>query len=128
MRESVGGYVYLQATMTRLTAEVAADPGPGLATSSAVSSDARPGTGLAVDRPAAARVPRPTILGEVAVVLLLLRAYDMIREHAEVRAQAALRNGWDLLHAERLLHIDFEPAVNRWTSVHHAVSLAASYW
>ncbi len=71
---------------------------------------------------------RPAIVGEVAVVLLLLRAYDMIRAHAEVRTQAALRNGWDLLHVERLLHIDLEPAVNRWTSLHHAVSLAASYW
>lgn len=71
---------------------------------------------------------RPAIVGELAVVLLLLRAYDMIRAHAEVRTQAALRNGWDLLHAERWLHIDLEPAVNRWTSLHHAVSLAASYW
>jgi membrane-associated phospholipid phosphatase len=114
--------------MTRLTAEVAGRPAAGTAGSSAISADARPGISLAVERPAATRVPRPTILGEVAVVLLLLRAYDMIREHSEVRAQAALRNGWDLLNAERLLHIDFEPAVNRWTSVHHAISLAASYW
>jgi membrane-associated phospholipid phosphatase len=106
--------------MTRLTAEVAASP--------AMQPDARPGTGRGGDRPVTPRVLRPAILGEVAVVLLLLRAYDMIREHSEVRAQAALRNGWDLLNAERLLHIDFEPAVNRWTSVHHAISLAASYW
>lgn len=79
-------------------------------------------------RPISPRVLRPAILGEVAVVLLLLRAYDMIRAHSELRAQAALRNGWELLHAERLLHIDLEPAVNRWTSLHHVVSLAASYW
>ncbi|MFL6162824.1 MAG: phosphatase PAP2 family protein [Jatrophihabitantaceae bacterium] len=106
--------------MAHLTARVAERP--------ALPPDAPPGTGLAADRPPASRVLRPTILGEVAVVLLLLRAYDMIRVHAEVRTKAALRNGWDLLHVERLLHIDLESAVNRWTSLHHAVSLAASYW
>jgi membrane-associated phospholipid phosphatase len=132
--------------MTRLTAGnsaagFAGSTAPGLAAGSAPrfagsstpgfagnTADARPAAGVAVDRPAPRVLRRPAILGEVAVVLLLLRAYDMIREHAEVRAQAALRNGWDLLNAERLLHIDFEPAVNRWTSVHHAISLAASYW
>jgi membrane-associated phospholipid phosphatase len=106
------------------------------ASSAAVPPDVRSGGGLAgdggdrgmADRGVVAALRRPAILGEVAVVLLLLRAYDMIRAHAEVRAQAALRNGWELLHAERLLHIDLEPAVNRWTSLHHAVSLAASYW
>ena len=118
--------------MTRLTAASAAGfagrPAPGFAGSAASPSDAHPGTGVAVDRPAPRVLRRPAILGEVVVVLLLLRAYDLIRAHAEVRAQAALRNGWDLLNAERLLHIDLEPAVNRWTSLHHAISLAASYW
>jgi len=100
--------------------------GGAVAASAALPADAGVTGGGQPGRPA--RVLRPAILGEVAVVLVLLRAYDMIRAHAEVRAQAALQNGWDLLHVERLLHIDFEPAVNRWTSLHHAVSLAASYW
>ncbi|HTZ43973.1 MAG TPA: phosphatase PAP2 family protein [Jatrophihabitans sp.] len=75
-----------------------------------------------------AKVLRPVILGEVALVLLLLRAYDAIRAHAEVRTGPALRNGWDLLHAERLLHLNLELSVNHWASLHRAVSLAASYW
>jgi len=79
-------------------------------------------------QPAGTAVLRPIILGEVAVVLLLLRAYDAIRAHAQVRTAAALRNGWDLLHVERLMHIDLERSVNHWTALHLAVSLAASYW
>ena len=135
--------------MTNLTAPVASNAAavsPGAGSATAVSTGAgsattgsqagggsQPSEAGAVRRrigrsPIGTRVFRPAIVGELAVVLLLLRAYDMIRAHAEVRAQAALRNGWDLLHVERLLHIDLEPAVNRWTSLHHAVSLAASYW
>ncbi len=75
-----------------------------------------------------AQVKRPWVIGEVVVILLLLRVYDIIRAHAEVRAKVALNNGWDLLNAERWLHIDLEHSVNRWTSMHHLVSLAASYW
>jgi membrane-associated phospholipid phosphatase len=73
-------------------------------------------------------VRRPLFLGELAVVLLLLRAYDLIREHAEVRRLDALQHGWALLHAETWLHIDLEHAVNQWTDQHRLVSLAASYW
>ena len=76
----------------------------------------------------AAQVKRPWIIGEVLVVLALLRVYDLIRAHAEVRARVAMTNGWDLLNAERWLHINLEHSVNRWTSMHHLVSLAASYW
>ncbi len=73
-------------------------------------------------------IRRPIILGEVLVVLMLLRAYDLIREHAQLRTTLALRNGFDLLHAEDWLHLDLEHAVNHWTSLHRAVSLMASYW
>ena len=73
-------------------------------------------------------VRRPIVIGELIVVLLLLRAYDGIRGRAEVRQAAALRHGWQLLHLERWLHLDFERAVNQWSAAHHLVSLAASYW
>jgi len=92
------------------------------------SSDAAgAGTASTADG-APTQVKRPWIIGEIVVVLLLLRVYDTIRAHAEVRAKVALNNGWELLHAERWLHIDLEHSVNRWTSEHHLVSLAASYW
>ncbi len=71
---------------------------------------------------------RPLIFGELVVVLLLLRAYDLIRGHAEVRQGPALLHGRQLLNAERWLHLDIERTVNHWTVAHSALSLAASYW
>ncbi|MEO7287416.1 MAG: phosphatase PAP2 family protein [Jatrophihabitantaceae bacterium] len=79
-------------------------------------------------RPARPVVRRPIVLGELVVILLLLRAYDGIRGHAEVRQASALRHGWQLLDAERWLHLNFELSVNHWSAAHHAISLAASYW
>ena len=73
-------------------------------------------------------VRRPRIIGELLVVLLLLRAYDMVRSHAEVREVAALRHGRQLLDVERWLHIDIELSANLWTTQQTALSLLASYW
>jgi hypothetical protein len=71
---------------------------------------------------------RPYLVGELVVVLCLLKLYDLVREHADVRKADALNNGVQLLRLERWLHIDMERAVNRWTVAHHPVSLVASYW
>lgn len=100
---------------------------PLLTRPSSAASGVR-GKSAAAGQAVAAQVKRPWIIGEIVVVLALLRVYDLIRAHAEVRAKVALSNGWHLLNAERWLHIDFERSVNHWTSLHHAVSLAASYW
>ncbi|MDQ2835856.1 MAG: phosphatase PAP2 family protein [Actinomycetota bacterium] len=78
--------------------------------------------------PARPAVRRPLLLGELVVILLLLRAYDLIRGHAEVRQGSALLHGRQLLDAEQWLHVDLEHAVNQWTSHHSVFSLAASYW
>lgn len=79
-------------------------------------------------RGAVAVVRRPRIIGELAVLLVLLWVYDLIRGHADVREVAALRNGQQLLHFERWLGIDIELAANLWTTQQTALSLAASYW
>ena len=71
---------------------------------------------------------RPYVLGELLIMLCLLRVYDVIRSHAEVRRGAAVQHGRDLLQFERDLHIDLEPAVNRWASHHETVALLASCW
>ncbi|HST48127.1 phosphatase PAP2 family protein [Jatrophihabitans sp.] len=75
-----------------------------------------------------APVRRPRIIGELLVVLLLLRAYDMVRSHAEVREVAALRHGRQLLDVERWLHINIELSANLWTTQQTVLSLLASYW
>jgi PAP2 superfamily len=71
---------------------------------------------------------RPYLVGELLVVLFLLKLYDIVREHAEVRAGDALRSGADLFRFEKWLHIDIEPSVNHWTVAHRAANYAASYW
>lgn len=88
--------------------------------------NARPQAGAAAR--AIAPVRRPRIIGELLVVLLLLRAYDLVRSHAEVREVAALHHGRQLLDAERWLHIDIELSANLWTTQQHVLSLLASYW
>ena len=81
----------------------------------------RPRTGERI-----ARRTRPHVLGELLVVLFLLRVYDMARAAAAVRQHAALQHGWALLRIEAAGHLDVERAVNAWTASHSAISLTAT--
>lgn len=69
---------------------------------------------------------RPHLLGEVLVVLTLLRVYDMARARAEVRRLPALVHGWAMLHIEGALRVDVEHAANLWVTSHRLLSLMAS--
>jgi membrane-associated phospholipid phosphatase len=71
---------------------------------------------------------RPHLLGELLIVLVLLRVYDMVRAHAEVRQGPALQHGQAILDLERWLRIDLELATNVWVTSQTALSLAASYF
>ena len=70
------------------------------------------------DRPATTpttprRRRRPNVLGELLIVVLLVKVYDMIRSLAAVREAPAHRHGAEVLSIERLLHLDWELAANR---------------
>ncbi len=71
---------------------------------------------------------RPYLLGELVVVLFLLKIYDLVREHAAPRKNDAIRNGRNLFDFEQWLHIDIEPSINHWTVAHRAVNYVLSYW
>lgn len=71
---------------------------------------------------------RPRLLGELAVVALLLWAYDLVRRHTAVGPAAAVRHGAKLLDMERWLHINLELSVNRWLAPRPLLSAMASYW
>jgi hypothetical protein len=71
---------------------------------------------------------RPHLLGELLIVFVLLRVYDMARARAEVRQGAALQHGQAILDFERWLHIDLEHATNLWVTSHQALSLISSYF
>jgi membrane-associated phospholipid phosphatase len=69
---------------------------------------------------------RPHLLGELLIVLALLRVYDMARARAEVRQGPALQHGEAILTLERWLRIDVEHATNVWVTSHRLLSLIAS--
>ncbi len=71
---------------------------------------------------------RPYLLGELVVVLFLLKLYDLVREHAELRKGDAIQSGRDLFNLEKWLHIDIEPSINHWTVAHHSFNYIFSYW
>jgi|tagenome__1003787_1003787.scaffolds.fasta_scaffold20841596_2 hypothetical protein len=71
---------------------------------------------------------RPRLLGEVAIVLVLVFVYDRIRDTATTRAEPALANGRHVLHIESWLHIDAEHALNSLLSSHHGWEAAASWY
>jgi membrane-associated phospholipid phosphatase len=71
---------------------------------------------------------RPYLLGELVVVLVLLKVYDLVRGQAEIRRGAAMEHGDQIMRLESTLRIQLEPAVNRWTAERDFVSFAASYW
>jgi PAP2 superfamily len=84
--------------------------------------EARP---VALCRAAVARA-RPHLLGELLVVLILLRVYDLARAHAEVRRVAALTHGQAILTLESWVRIDVERAANVWVTSHRTLSLVTS--
>ena len=61
------------------------------------------------------RVRRPALLGELIVVLVLVKVYDQVRALEAARARPALHNAHGVLAVERWLHLDVELSANHWT-------------
>ncbi len=66
------------------------------------------------------------VVRELLIVGCLLRLYDVVREHAELRQGPAVQHGRALLSAERSAGVDLERVLSRWTARHHVVELVAS--
>ena len=75
-----------------------------------------------------APVRRPALLGELIVVVVLVKVYDRVRQLEAARARPALHNAYDVLAIERWLHLDLELAGNRWLVGHHTLLLITSWW
>jgi membrane-associated phospholipid phosphatase len=71
---------------------------------------------------------RPNLLGELAVVLVLVKVYDQVRGQEAARAGPARRHGDGILAVERWLHLDVERAATHWLAAQPAVSLVAAWW
>jgi membrane-associated phospholipid phosphatase len=86
----------------------------------------RPGSARLAEPPA--RVRRPPLLGELIVILVLVKVYDQVRRLGVAQARPALHNAQDVLAIERWLHLDLELAGNRWLMGHHTMLLIVSWW
>jgi hypothetical protein len=71
---------------------------------------------------------RPLFIGELLIVVLLVFAYDRIRDLATTHPHQSVTNGRDLLNWERLAHIDIELPFNAWLSGHNSVAELASWY
>ncbi len=71
---------------------------------------------------------RPLFIGELLIVVLLVFAYDRIRDLATTRPHQSVVNGRDLLSWERFAHIDIERPFNAWLSGHNSVAELASWY
>ena len=68
--------------------------------------------------PVPSRRLRPLLIGECAVVVLLLVIYDRIRALAHVHRDAALSHGFAILGLEHHVRLEVEPALNHWLTAH----------
>jgi hypothetical protein len=73
-------------------------------------------------------IKRPHLIGELFIVIVLIKVYDYIRSLAAVRGGPALEHGRDVLSIERVLRLDVERAGNGWLTDHDVLSLGAAYW
>ncbi len=73
-------------------------------------------------------VTRPWVVGEIAIIFLLVWVYDFIRSFAELREQTALVHARDIIGIEQALHLNIEQSVNRWLAGHESLAIMASYW
>jgi hypothetical protein len=65
---------------------------------------------------------------EIALIGALYLFYCFTRTFAEDDLGPAQERAGDLLHLERVLHLDWEYSINHWFAVHSWAAVPASYW
>ena len=71
---------------------------------------------------------RPHIVGELVVVLILLRVYDWVKNIAAQHGGPALGHGLDIVRVEKDVGVFVEPDLNRWITGDRWLSLVTSYY
>ena len=65
---------------------------------------------------------------EIALIGVLYLFYCVTRTFAEDDLGPAQDRAGDLLHLEKVLHLDWEHAINNWFVAHPAIAVPACYW
>lgn len=74
------------------------------------------------------RESKRRIAGELLIGLLVFGLYSLVQMmHGPAREHAADRHGRDIFDLERRLHLDVEPALNRWLAPHDVLRTLANY-
>ena len=71
---------------------------------------------------------RPYLIGELVVVLLLVKFYDAVRSLAPSREAQAITHGRDILMVETDLHLDVERSINHALIDSHVLTELAAGW
>jgi hypothetical protein len=71
---------------------------------------------------------RPMLLGELAIISVLVFAYDHIRDLADAQRSASVASARRIMDLEQLLHIDVELPVNLWVSAHSWLAEISSWY
>jgi hypothetical protein len=71
---------------------------------------------------------RPRLIGELLIVVFLIRVYDLIKELGDRRRSVGLANARHVVALERTLRLDWERSVNQWVNRQHVLALVCSYW
>jgi diacylglycerol O-acyltransferase / wax synthase len=70
---------------------------------------------------------RPRIVPELLLGLAIFALYSVVAGDDRHRQAEAIRNGRWLFAAEQWLHLDIEPALNRWLAPHTTLETIANY-
>lgn len=71
---------------------------------------------------------RPHVIGELLIVVCLVKVYDYIRSFEAARETSALRHGMAVLDLERFLRLDWELGANLWLAGHRLLESTAIWW
>ncbi|MGH3497967.1 MAG: phosphatase PAP2 family protein [Nocardioidaceae bacterium] len=71
---------------------------------------------------------RPRLLGELAIVLILVFCYDWVQGLATASRGAAVMHGLEILRWENGFHLDVELSYNQWLSSHSTLADIASWY
>jgi hypothetical protein len=72
--------------------------------------------------------PRPSVVGELAVVVFLLVGYDRVAGIAKVRWATGVRHAWDVVAVERSLHLDVELPLDLAVAAHRRLGQLLSLY
>jgi diacylglycerol O-acyltransferase / wax synthase len=65
---------------------------------------------------------------ELLIGLIVFGLYSLVQMmHSAARQRSADRHGREIFDLERRLHLDVEPALNRWLAPHDVLRTAANY-